>query len=171
MNKLIYIEEPNVLVAYNQKCEDVRDGLALFGPLENPKIYGIRSGVIATKLGFEIFKNYISDIQKPIYNYNNITRPMFPGFEAVFNCKWETDNILYKEVTNEEINKFLHSDSTYKRTYDLVSLYIDKIIAANKNDEEKIDVWFVIVPDVIHQYCRPNSVMPKYMVETKSTLK
>ena len=171
MNKLIFIEEPSVLVAYNQKCEDVRDGLTLFGPLETPKIYGITSGVIATQQGLEIFKNYIADLQKPIYNYNNITRPMFPGFEAVFNCKWEADNISYKEVTTEEINKLLHSDSTYKRTYDLVSLYIDKIIAANKNDERKIDVWFVIVPDVIHQYCRPNSIMPKYMVETKSTLK
>lgn len=143
MKELIYIEEPNLLFAHNQKCADVRDGLALFGPLGNPKIYGIRSGVIATKAGLEIFKSYLSSIQKPIYNGNNITRPMFPGFEAVFNSKWEPDNIYYKEVTDAEIGKHLYNDSNHKRTYDLVTLFIDKIIAAVKNDEEKADVWFV----------------------------
>ena len=33
-----------------------------------------------------------------------------------------------------------------KRTYDLVTLFINKIIAANKNEDEKVDVWFVVVP-------------------------
>lgn len=171
MIELIHIDEPKVLFAFNQKCEDVRDGLTLFGPLEKPKIYDIKSGVVATKRGLEIFKNYLSTIQKPINNGNNITRPMFPGFEAVFNCKWEADNILFKEVTDSEIGKFLYSDNNYTRTYDLVTLFIDKIIAANKNEEEKVDVWFVIVPDEIHKYCRPNSILPKPLVETRTTLK
>lgn len=171
MKELIYIEEPNLLFAHNQKCADVRDGLALFGPLSNPRIYGIRSGVIATKAGLEIFKGYLSSIQKPVYNGNNITRPMFPGFEAVFNSKWESDNIYYKEVTDSEIGKHLYNDSNHKRTYDLVTLFIDKIIAAIKNDEEKADVWFVIVPDEIHKYCRPNSALPKTLIQTKTSLK
>jgi hypothetical protein len=29
MKELIYIEEPNILFAYGQKCTDARDGLAL----------------------------------------------------------------------------------------------------------------------------------------------
>ena len=78
MKELTYIEEPNMLFAHGQKCTDARDGLSLFGPLNN--LYGIKSGVIATKEGLNIFKNFLSCIQKPIYNANNITRPMFPGF-------------------------------------------------------------------------------------------
>jgi hypothetical protein len=89
MKELIYIEEPNILFAHGQKCTDARDGLALFGPLK--KIFGIKSGVVATQEGLEIFKNYINHIQKPINNSNNITRPMFPGFEAVFDCKWNAE--------------------------------------------------------------------------------
>lgn len=168
MKELIYIEEPNILFAHGQKCTDARDGLALFGPLN--KIFGIKSGVVATQEGLTIFKNYINYIQKPINNSNNITRPMFPGFEAVFECKWNTKNIVYKEVTNSEIGKLLYNDSTHKRTYDLVTLFIDKIIAANKNDDDKVDVWFVIVPDEIFKYCRPNSVLPKEFVHTKSLI-
>ena len=96
---------------------------------------------------------------------------MFPGFEAVFNCKWETDNISFKEVTDSEIGRFLHNDNNYTRTYDLVTLFIDRIIAAVKNEEEKVDVWFIIVPDEIHKFCRPNSIMPKNLVETKTSIK
>lgn len=168
MKELIYIPEPNILFANGQKCADARDGLALFGPLS--KIYGIKSGVVATQNGLNIFKNYIKYIQKPIYNANNITRPMFPGFEAVFGCKWDADHVVFKEVTNEEIGKLLYTDSTHKRTYDLVTLFINKIIAANKNEDEKVDVWFVVVPDEIYQYCRPNSVLPKDLVQSKSVI-
>ncbi|RIV51351.1 hypothetical protein D2V93_07700 [Flagellimonas taeanensis] len=169
MKELEYIEEPNILFAHGQKCTDARDGLSLFGPLNN--LYGIKSGVVATKEGKSIFENYLNQIQKPIYNANNITRPMFPGFEAVFGCKWEAKSIVFKEVTNEEIGKHLYNESTHKRTYDLVSLFINKIISANKNEDERVDVWFVVVPDEIYKYCRPNSVMPKNMVQIKSLIK
>ena len=168
MKELIYIEEPNILFAHGQKCTDARDGLTIFGPLT--QIYGIKSGVVATKKGLSIFKDYLRRIQKPIYNYNNISRPMFPGFEAVFGCKWEAENIVFKEVTETEIGKFLFNENNHKRTYDLVSLFIEKIIAAKKNDEERVDVWFVIVPDEIYRYCRPNSVLPKELVHEKSLI-
>jgi len=168
MKELIYIQEPNILFAYGQKCADARDGLALFGPLN--KIFGIKSGVVATKEGLNRFKNFITRIQSPIYNANNITRPMFPGFEAVFGCKWDVESIVYKEVTNNEIGKSLYIESTHKRTYDLVTLFINKIIAANKNADENVDVWFVVVPDEIYKYCRPNSVLPKDLVQTKSLI-
>lgn len=168
MKELIYIEEPNILFAHGQKCTDARDGLLLFGPLN--QIYGINSGVIATQDGYNKFKSYLKQIQKPVYNSNNVTRPMFPGFEAAFNCKWESKNITFKQITDEEIGKFLYNESTHKRTFDLVTLFIEKIVSASKNDEERIDVWFIIVPDEIHKYCRPNSKLPKEMVQTKQRI-
>ena len=168
MRDLIYIEEPNILFANNQKCTDARDGLSLFGPLN--QIYGIKSGVIATQNGLKIFKEYLNKLQKPVFNKNNITRPMFPGFEAVFGCKWEPNNIVFKEVSEIEINRFLYSGNTHKRTYDLVTLFIEIIINAIKNDEDRVDVWFVIVPDEIYKYCRPNSVLPKQFIQTKSLI-
>jgi hypothetical protein len=169
MEQLIYLEEPNILFAHGQKCTDARDGLALFGPLNN--LYGIKSGVIATQDGLKIFKDYLNQIQKPIYNTNSITRPMFPGFEAVFGCKWEAESVVFKEVTSEDIGKHLYNDNTYKRTYDLVTLFLNKIVLANKNEDEKVDVWFVIVPDEIYKYCRPESTLPKELISTKSVIK
>jgi len=161
INELIHIEEPAILFGYNQACVDPRDGLTLFGPLNLPKIYGIRSGVVATKRGLEIFKRYLEKIQRPVYNSNLTTRPMFPGFEAVFDCKWEQSNILFREVTDVEIGRYLFHKNTHTRTYDLVGLFIEKIITSQRDDEAKVDVWFVIIPDDIYKYCRPNSVLPR----------
>ena len=157
-----------MLFAHNQLCEDPRDGLTLFGPLN--QIYGIRSGVVSTKNGLKIFKDYLNLIQGPIYNENNTTRPMFPGFEAIFGCKWEANNIYFKEVTDSEIGAFLYNANNHKRTYDLVSLFMNKIVNSIKNDSGNVDVWFVIVPDEIYKYCRPNSKLPKDLIKTNSLI-
>src|SRR3972149_7841657 len=121
MKELVYIEEPNILFAHGQKCTDARDGLSLFGPLT--QLFGIKCGVIGTKEGYKKFKSYLNFIQKPVFNANNITRPMFPGFEATFNCKIDSENIAFKEISNEEIGKFLFNENNHKRTFDLVTLF------------------------------------------------
>jgi hypothetical protein len=168
MKELIYIEEPNIQFAHGQKGTDPRDGLSLFGPIE--PIYGIKSGVVATKKGLNFFKQYLTKIQSPIFNENNVTRPMFPGFEAVFCAKWEESGIMFFEIQEREITSLLYHSSTYKRTYDLVSLFSNKIIQANKNSDENIDVWFVIVPEDIYKYCRPKSILPSTLVQKKSKI-
>jgi hypothetical protein len=168
MRELIYIDEPNILLGHNQKLQDPRDGLSLFGPYDT--IYGINSGVLATKNGLLKFKAYLDSIQKPVYNKDSIKRPMFPGFETVFNAKWETDTIFYKEITKQEIERYLYHGNTHKRTFDLVSLFTEKIIDINKNSDKKIDVWFIVIPDDIYQYCKPLSVLPTGLVREQSLI-
>ena len=168
MKELLYFDEPNILFGYNEKLKDPRDGLSLFGPYD--KIYGINSGVLATKDGLKKFKAYLDLLQKPVYNPDSIKRPMFPGFETVFNAKWESNNIFYKEITQQEIDKYLYHGSTHKRIFDLVSLYTEKLIDVVKNSDKRIDVWFIIVPDIIYQYCKPLSVLPTNLTKTPALL-
>lgn len=171
MKELILIKEPMILFGYDQKMEDPRDGLTLFGPIENNLPYGIMNGVVGTKSGLEKFKAFIKSLQKPIHNSNNNTRPFFPGFETVFRTKWNPDKTIFKEVTDEEIGKFLYHEDTHTRTYNLVNLFTDKIIDAIENEDAKADVWFVIIPDEIFKYCRPNSSIPKELVTVKRATK
>lgn len=168
MKGLFYINEPKLLFGHEQACADPRDGLSLFGPVN--RVYGIKSGVVATHQGFSIFKKYIHRIQRPVYNANNITRPMFPGFEAVFECKWENEDLFFLEVGDDEVDRLLYNESTHKRTYDLVTLFIEKIIGATKNQDEKVDVWFIVVPDRVYKYCRPKAIMPKHLVRSRPLL-
>ena len=169
--ELIIIKEPQILFGFDQRMEDPRDGLTLFGPIDNNIPYGIMNGVIGTKESLAKFQLFIKSLQKPIHNYNNRTRPFFPGFEAVFRTKWDESKFIFKEVTDSEIGKHLYEEDTHTRTYKLVSLFTDKIISAVENEDAKADVWFVIIPDEIYRYCRPNSVMPKELVEFKRKTK
>ena len=166
VKQLIKLDEPKILFAHNQKMEDPRDGLTLFGPLENNKPYGIRNGVISTKEGLRKFTEYLKTIQSPVYNKNNVTRPMFPGFEATFRMAWNIDKIIHVEVTDSELGKTLYYEDAHTRTFETVSLIANKLVAA-QDDDTAADVWFVIIPDEVYQYCRPNSSLNKELIVTK----
>ena len=45
------------------------------------------------------------------------------------------------------------------RTFDVVSIFIDPLLGAI-DDDERVDVWFIIVPDRVYTYCRPQSGAP-----------
>lgn len=160
MIELIRLSEPALLFRHNQALEDPRDGLALFGPLDAGKPYGIRFGVIGTTEGIRRFKEWVERIQKPITNQPaQIARPPFPGFEAVFRIPWDIKPVLTLHVSEQEINSTVLLDDKYQRVYKTVELFSSRIIAAKKNEDTTPDIWFVIIPDVVYKYCRPNSTV------------
>lgn len=138
--------------------EDPRDGLSLFGPLDHGKPYGIRAGVLGTKAGVQRFKQWVEKIQGPISNTPpNIARPPFPGFEATFRIPWNPTPVLEIVIDEEELLRSLHLDDKHLRVYKAVDVYASKILEAIKEEEAKVDIWFVIVPDDVYRYCRPKS--------------
>src|SRR5438034_11706044 len=91
MRPLIRLPEPTLLFGHDQAVEDPRDGLTLFGPLDEGKPYGIRAGVIGRKDGIDRFKKWVERIQGPISNEPpQIARPPYPGFEEAFRVPWDT---------------------------------------------------------------------------------
>jgi len=170
MQELTKIEEPKILFGYNQMLEDPRDGLTIFGPLENLKPYGIISGVVSTKDGLQKFKNFLKEIEKPIYNRDNISRPFFPGFNSIFKMEWSADKIYHITISEEELGKCLYYEDAHTRTYHTVSLFSDKIIAEKKDDHPDINLWVVIIPDAVYESCRPKSTIKKESVVTKKTI-
>ncbi|MES2773886.1 MAG: hypothetical protein V4722_06860 [Bacteroidota bacterium] len=168
---MIKLEEPQMLFNFGQTMNDPRDGLTLFGPLENNKPYGIRSGVISTKDGLRKFKSYLDSIQKPVFNNNSNTRPFFPGFEAVFGMPWKSSAITHLEITDIELGKVLYHEDVHTRTYDLVGLISDRLIKAKSDEDDgTADLWFIVMPDEVYQHCRPNSTIKPDLIVTKKTI-
>lgn len=169
MNKLTKFPEPLLLFCHNQAMEDPRDGLTLFGPLDGGKPYGIRSGVVGTNEGIRRFKSWVERIQRPIFNDPPlVSRPPFPGFEAVFRIPWNPHPMLEVKVSNDELEHVLFIDDRHQRVYKTVEVYSNKIIKAIKQEDLGVDIWFVIIPDDVKRYCRPRSIVEQNL-RIKST--
>ncbi len=157
-SSVLFIPEPTLTFRHGQAVEDPRDGLTLFGPLDAGKPYGIRAGVIGTAIGISYFKDWVQRIQKPLCDEgSHIARPPFPGFEAAFQIPWSPNPVLSIELENKDIDRLIHLDDPYQRVHGTVSLFSQAIQSAVLKEEGVADLWFVVVPDVIHELCRPNA--------------
>lgn len=172
MPDLIKLSEPKLLFGYNQALEDPRDGLMLFGPLDQGKPYGIRAGVIGTKEGISRFKAWVYQIQMPISS-TKLPRahPLFPGFEAVFKIPWSPEAALEIVLSDSDIDRHLYLDDKYQRVYKTVEIYADGILDAIKHEDITPDIWFIVIPDRVHKYCRPKSIVePEIRVASKNRM-
>ncbi|MHA1748683.1 MAG: hypothetical protein ACTSYF_08605 [Promethearchaeota archaeon] len=160
---LIFIEEPYLSFGSEQKALDPRDGLLLYGPNEKFENHSIRAGVIGTKDGIELYRSFVNRLKTPIFSTkkvygkvksDEIQRPSFPGFEAVFGVSWN-DEPEYKVYLDEEkITELLSENLKKKRTLELVSLYANQIKKARDEEDISLDIWFAIVPREIYIQCR-----------------
>lgn len=163
---LVKLVEPDLLFAHHQALPDPRDGLTLFGPLDEGKPYGIRAGIIGTPEGIARFQRYITSLQQPIVTtHTGITRPYFPGFSAAFRIPWQPTSTATITIDAVTLDQTVRIDDRYQRISKTVDLYAGPLIKASREAEAKPDVWFVIIPDTVHKYCRPQS-----NVETKKRI-
>lgn len=171
LSKIEYIEEPSLLFAGNQKANDPRDGLILYGPYEKWgtnfrfNAYSVSAGVIGTKEALEKYKAFVKEIKKPIISNkrtrsgnivsNELQRPSFPGFEAVFNVHWPDEPEMFIEIKPIEIRSvFSKSNKRKIRTNKLVDLYLERMLTASRGNDPRLNIWFVLVPKEISDECR-----------------
>jgi hypothetical protein len=161
--ELIHIPEPNLTFGYNQKTIDPRDGLTLFGPYGRNKMTGpITVGVIGPKpLRIELL-DYLKSIHKPVKSIDqDIARPDFPGLEAAFGISINFENIQQIDIKQSDIDLYLKYSDNHQRVHNLTNLYSEKLIDFANKEEVPVTVWFIIIPDTIFLYGRPNSRIPK----------
>jgi hypothetical protein len=176
MKELIKINEPKLLFRFGQEIEDPRDGLMLFGPLDEGKPYGIRAGVIGTPEGIVRFTNWVEKITKPVQDIveskqSKEARPLFLGFETIFRTPWMPKPTVQLQVLMDDILGCVYLDDQYQRVYKTVDLYASKIIKAVNEDDVQVDIWFVMVPDEVYQYCRPKSFVERDLrIHSTSTM-
>jgi hypothetical protein len=160
-NSLAKLKEPKLTFGHGQQTYDPRDGLFLFGPFSRNKISNINLGIIGTPTGIQRLANWLNTIQKPVKSLDNdIARPFFPGFESAFEVSINFNATKHIEIDPDQIFHFLSYSDPHVRVYELVNLYIDELIRYEKEEEEPVQVWFVVIPDEIYALCRPRSTVP-----------
>ncbi len=164
MIKLLKLDEPRLLFRHDQATEDPRDGLTLFGPLDEGKPFGIRWGVVGTSDGIQRFKYWVERINSPIYDIVEESqpkdaRPPFLGFETIFRIPWLSVPALELEISENEISGCVYLEDSHQRVFKTVELFSSRILKATTTEESHVDIWFVVIPDEIYKYCRPKSVV------------
>lgn len=161
--KLIYLPEPKLTFGYNQKMEDPRDGLTLFGPYSKDQYFGqINIGIVGPKKQREYAIEYLKSLHKPIVSQEkDIARPFFPGLEAAFGIFINFSAVQQIDIDINKINEFLKYTDSHQRVFNLSNLYAEALVKFTNEEEAPVSVWFVVIPDDIYKYSRPKSKITK----------
>ena len=158
MPNLLKLPEPELLFRFGARMEDPRDGLTVFGPLDDGSSYGMRVGVIGTDRGLALYHSWVNRIQRPIsLASETAARPMFPGFEAVYGIPWKATPAISLQVNEQELKQTIYLRDRHQRVFRTVDVFADRIIEALQSEESTPDLWFVVIPEEIYRYCRPQS--------------
>ena len=138
---LKYLDEPRLEFGYRQSLQDPRDGLTLFGPLDDGKAYGIRAGVVGTPDGVKRFSRWVSELSGPIRTKEGgLVHPDFSGFEAVFGVPWSPVPATAREISARELSEVLRIGDGNIRVYRAVNMYAEKINEVSRDEDVGVDI-------------------------------
>lgn len=164
MIELDYIEEPLLEFGYGQTAEYPRDGLVLFGPVDDSRVLReARYGVIGTTAGIERLKRWAASVHNfverfsPPYNPEAQHHVSFPGFEAVFRAHWPRQPAAQIEVSEDEILRALKIGNRHEAVKTAVDLFIKPLERHAAREEIQPECWFVIIPEFVYALGRPQS--------------
>jgi len=161
--KLIYIPEPQLTFGYDQKMEDPRDGLTLFGPYSKDLYSGqVNIGVIGPEKQRKYVIDYLKSIHQPVISSDpDIARPYFPGLEAALGIYINFSAVQQIDIDNNKIEEYLKYTDSYQRVFNLSNLYADPLNKYAVQEQAPVSVWFVAISDDIYRFSRPKSKIEK----------
>lgn len=169
--KTHFISEPLLEFGYQQKLEHPQDGLFLYGPVKaqgTPEV--IHVGVIGTRDGIKLVQQWMARLagRLPTEQPDQLHTSAWPGFQAAFGIRLETDPLATIAVSGSEIANAIRKTNRYDAVRSAVKLFEDALLEHYRSDERRPDVWIAVVPEIVHRYGRPQVSGPKEGI--KSTL-
>lgn len=158
-----HIVEPQLLFALNQSCEHPKDGLFLFGPYDRSNCQGaIRYGAIGTSAGLPRLHSWIDQVRGSIAPRSSAAHLMtWPGFFGAFGTDLPAKPQVQILVQSDEVSKAIRRADRHQAIHETVSIFESRIRAHLKNEEERPDLWFVVIPEEVYTLGRPESKVPK----------
>jgi hypothetical protein len=180
--RLIHLPEPQLEFRFGQTVDYPRDGLYLFGPVDamrEPR--QVRYGVIGTPESLRRFKEWAAqvasfiDVPPPgrMSKLIEAHHVAFPGFGEAFHAIWPTEPPrTITDIDEHQLLQSMRISNRYEAIKAAVDVFIDKLVASRKRDEDPPSFWYVVIPEFIYELGRPQSVVPPGdRIEGKVTLK
>lgn len=164
ITKIHLLDEPLLEFAHKQCETHPKDGLFLYGPTKSAaEGAALKFGIIGTKQGLALFDKWGMTVSGyiPPYKENVAHHSSFPGFEAVFGLKWPESPAAKITLTANDILNAIRITNRHEAIKKTVDLFADAIEEYLRNEGEVTpDFWYVIIPDEVHQWGRPQKAPP-----------
>lgn len=160
---LEFFAEPALAFGTGQRLESPKDGLFMFGPLVPEVSPGdVRYGVVGTEAGLKLFRDWIRQVRSfiPAMASDSAQHRPFPGFAEVFGVGLPQSPVASLVVKDEEIDQALLIADRHLAVYRTVDVYASRISRYMSEEEPAVSLWFVVVPERIYTFGRPQSVVP-----------
>jgi len=166
-----FIPEPLLEFANGQKLEHPQDGLFIYGPVNragSPEV--LRVGVIGTPQGIDLVRNWLSRLAGcvPATDPGKLHTSSWPGFQAIFGARLPPDPLATISLSRSAIETAVKKSNRTDAVRSTVKLYEDALLEYRRTEENRPDVWLVVVPEIVHDYGRSTVGGPKDAV--RSTL-
>src|SRR5579883_1648839 len=154
---LLHLPEPTLTFGYNQDMEHPKDGLFLFGPLEDKKPAEVRFGAIGTAEGLARLRRWLSTVRNyiPAYDPTKPFHSSFPGFQAAFRTLWPAEAVAEIAISGQKIAQALRLSNRHDSIFQTVDIFAEKLCAFRRQEETDPDFWFVVIPEEVFKYGRP----------------
>lgn len=157
------LPEPPLNFGFGQSSPNPKQGLFLFGPLRahnNPS--ELRCGVIGTPDGIRAYLGWVKRIQRPIVpTSQSLVHVFFPGFKELFNCNWSVKPATEILINAAAIGAAIHRSDRHDAVHATVGLFANAINSFVRDEDARVDLWFVVIPDEVFELGRPQSRVPR----------
>ncbi len=161
-----HFDEPALEFVFGQRTAHPKDGLFLYGPHGRAaKTHDVRIGLVGTARGIGFFKAWAKRLHGRIdvpppgkgEKADRLHLANFPGLEEVFGITFNPDACPAYPLNDKDIDTASRVINLHEAVSKVASLYVERIRRHVRNDERAVDVWILIVPELIFERCRPGS--------------
>ncbi len=164
--RVLHFHEPQLEFGSGQTTAHPKDGLFLYGPHSKPKkTREVRVGVIGTQAGVNYFRAWAGRVKKRVVvpppgkaeKKDRLHLANFPGIEEAFKITFDESAFVTYTLDTKTIEAATLILNHHEAVAKVVRLYADKVRRHRDNDERVVDVWLLIVPEIVFERCTPKA--------------
>lgn len=163
---ILHIPEPLLAFGAGQFSDHPKDGLFLYGPHDGPRtVRHVAVGAVGTTEGLGFLTAWARRITGLVQvpppgkteKKDRIHLSDFPGLTETFGIAIEPDEIVLRQVGLKAIDEATRTLNHHEAVAKAVEIYTDAIVRHHENDERKVDIWILVLPELVFDRCKPQS--------------
>ena len=161
-----HLHEPQLEFASAQTTPHPKDGLFLYGPHAKPKrTREIRIGVVGTIDGIAQFRAWSRKLKQVVKvqppgkgeKQDRLHLANFPGIEQAFGISFDPDELSTLSIPLADIDRATRIANLNEAVDKVARLFIERVRKHLRNEEQAVDVWVLVLPEIVYERCRPAS--------------